>query len=100
MGLLVGGLDDSFLYEVVDMLGCNYHQLGARLGVLLPTIQKLERDYPHTDRLIFEILYKWRRKWSTTHDPMGMVHMLTTALCEIGQNLVADQIKQGECFYE
>ena len=87
---------DKLFTRLAHKLGVIYHPLGVLLGIPPNKIQQLEKDYQFTSRITFEVLNIWKEKASKKADSMGMVHVLTKALRDLDQNLVADEIIEGE----
>ena len=87
------GIDD--LFEVQSFLNdiVNWKRLGLALGLLYPTLQKIEKDYDKVDDCMMEMLAAWLQQ----RDKVGQHgvpswSVLQTALRKIGENELADRI--------
>ena len=76
----------SELATVVD-----WYQLGLNLGLPKHELTKIERDYQGNDRRRLEMLDKWLR-----FTPNAAVGVVVSALKQMGENSVAESIRQKD----
>ena len=74
----------SELTTVVD-----WHKLGLNLGIPKHELDKIERDYRLNDRQRLEMLHLWLR-----HTPYATWEDVVSALQQMGENMVAERIRQ------
>ena len=92
--LLYTGIDD--LFNVQMFLKCFVHwkKLGLALGLLYPTLQKIEREqHERADDCVMEMLAAWLQQQDNVNEngaPSWSV--LRTALKCIGENYLAKRI--------
>ena len=91
--LVYTGIDD--LFEVQSFLNdiVNWKRLGLALGLLYPTLQKIEKDYSKVDDCMMEMLaarLQQRDKVNQHGAPSWIV--LQKALRKIGENELADTV--------
>lgn len=80
--------------------GTNFHQFGLSLGLLKPTLDKIEKDYRgDTNRILLECLSAWLSQKDNVKDKGGPTwYALIQALYSIEENAVADGIdRESKC---
>ena len=87
------GIDD--LFEVQSFLNdiVNWKRLGLALGLLYPTLQKIEKDYDKVDDCMMEMLAAWlQQRGMVSQHGAPSWSVLQTALRKIGENKLADTV--------
>ena len=82
--VLNAGYLSSKLKTVTD-----WHQLGIKLGLETYELERIEKDYQGNERQKFQMLERWLQR-----SPVTPWEDLASALQEMGQNTVAEGIRQ------
>ena len=69
----------------------NWHQLGLKLGLPEPELDKIQQDYQGTDQRRLEMLDKWLQR-----TPNATWRDVANALEQMGENRVAESIRQKD----
>ena len=92
--LLYTGIDDLFEVQMCVKHVVNWKNLGLALGLLYPTLEKLEKEQHHmVDDCVREMLVAWlQQQDNVTKNGAPSWTILKTALRKIGANQLADNI--------
>ena len=84
ISFLPGVISDTFFVKVTNSVRSTYFQLGIRLGVSKPFLERLEVDFQGKCwRITFEMLCKWWERSPCQTSIDNMVEELTVASCSI-----------------
>ena len=91
--LLYTGIDDLFIVKRKLTNLVDWQSLGTELGLLYPTLKRIEEHHRYTNRCIREMLSAWlQQQDNVTMRGVPSWSTLKAALINIGENKLADTI--------
>lgn len=95
MILLYTGIDDMVNVSGALKNLVEWFRLGLELGLLYPTLKKIEKDYGKTDRCLMEMLAAWlQQQDNVSKNGVPSWSVLQVALSKIGEKQLADEMDQ------